>query len=63
MQVEDIHLNVGFGTELGESIIQDVKGISIVIRRSLRDLFHQIPDIEVAIKVRHCIFVELYRKC
>ncbi|KAL6985853.1 hypothetical protein U1Q18_019226 [Sarracenia purpurea var. burkii] len=49
--VEDINLNVGTGTELGESIIQDVKGITVVIQRSLRDLLHQIPSTEVAIKV------------
>ncbi|PON47152.1 Vacuolar protein sorting-associated protein [Parasponia andersonii] len=49
--VEDIHLNVGTGADLGESIIQDVKGISIVIQRSLRDLLHQIPNIEIKIKI------------
>lgn len=42
---------MGAGSELGESIVQDVNGISIVIQRSLRDLLHQIPSIEVAIKV------------
>ncbi|KAL0409292.1 UNVERIFIED_CONTAM: hypothetical protein Sradi_1863600 [Sesamum radiatum] len=47
--VEDINLNVGSGSELGESIIQDVKGVSFVIRRSLRDLVHQIPSLEVAV--------------
>lgn len=50
VQVEDINLNVGTGTELGESIIQDVKGVSIVIRRSLWDLLHQILSTEAAIK-------------
>ncbi|KAI6702353.1 hypothetical protein NL676_011489 [Syzygium grande] len=49
--IEDINLNVGIGTELGESIIQDVKGVSVVIRRSLRDLLHQVPGSEVAIKI------------
>ncbi|KAK4844286.1 hypothetical protein QYF36_018501 [Acer negundo] len=49
--VEDINLNVGAGLEVGESIIQDVKGVSVVIRRSLRDLLHQIPSTEVAVKV------------
>ncbi|KAI4338425.1 hypothetical protein MLD38_023489 [Melastoma candidum] len=49
--IEDINLNVGMGSELGESIIQDVKGISIVIRRSLRDLLHQLPSTEVSIKM------------
>lgn len=52
MQVEDINLNVGVGTDLGDSIIQNVKGVSIVIRRSLRDLFHQIPSTEIGIQVR-----------
>ncbi|XP_057978559.1 uncharacterized protein LOC131164992 isoform X2 [Malania oleifera] len=49
--VEDINLNVGIGTELGESIIQDVKGVSVTVRRSLRDLLHQIPGVEAAIKI------------
>ncbi|XP_062073801.1 uncharacterized protein LOC133778015 isoform X2 [Humulus lupulus] len=51
IQVEDIHLNVGTGTDLGESIIHDVRGISIVIQRSLRDLLHQIPNTEIKIKI------------
>ncbi|CAK9173344.1 unnamed protein product [Ilex paraguariensis] len=49
--VEDINLNVGTGAQLGESIIQDVKGVYIVFRRSLRDLSHQIPSTEVAVKI------------
>ncbi|CAH9120085.1 unnamed protein product [Cuscuta europaea] len=48
---KDINLNVGSGPELGQSIIQDVNGISIVIQRSLRDLLHQIPSVEVDIKM------------
>ncbi|GER35434.1 pleckstrin homology (PH) domain-containing protein [Striga asiatica] len=36
VRVEDINLNVGSGSELGESIIQNVKGVSIVIQRSLQ---------------------------
>ncbi|XP_037495569.1 uncharacterized protein LOC105636609 isoform X2 [Jatropha curcas] len=51
IKVEDINLNVGTETELGESIIQDVKGVSISIRRSLRDLLHQIPSIAAAVKI------------
>ncbi|KAK4262505.1 hypothetical protein QN277_028058 [Acacia crassicarpa] len=51
VQVEDINLNVGIGEELGESIIQDVSGLSVLIRRSLRDLLHQLPSIEAIIKV------------
>ncbi|GKU95669.1 hypothetical protein SLEP1_g9000 [Rubroshorea leprosula] len=49
--VEDINLNVGTGSDVGESIIQDVKGVSVVIQRSLRDLLHQVPRIEAAIKI------------
>jgi vacuolar protein sorting-associated protein 13A/C len=51
IMVMDINLNVGSGAEIGESIIQDVKGVSVTINRSLRDLLHQIPSIEVSIEV------------
>lgn len=51
IQVEDINLNVGAGLQVGESIIQDVKGVSVVIRRALRDLLHQAPSTEVAVRV------------
>ncbi|XP_068635813.1 uncharacterized protein [Aristolochia californica] len=50
--VEDINLNVGARLGTGESIIQDVKGLSVVIRRSLRDLLHHIPATEVTILVQ-----------
>lgn len=56
----DINLNVGSGAEIGESIIQDVKGVSVTIHRSLRDLLHQIPSIEVSIKVT---INDLYPAC
>ncbi|XWS49634.1 hypothetical protein CRYUN_Cryun12cG0020000 [Craigia yunnanensis] len=49
--VEDINLNVGTKSDLNESIIKDVKGVSFVIWRSLRDLMHQVPSIEAAIKI------------
>ncbi|XP_048140983.1 uncharacterized protein LOC115736923 isoform X3 [Rhodamnia argentea] len=49
--IEDINLNVGVGTKLGESIIQEVKGVSVVIGRSLRDLLHRVPGSEVTIKI------------
>ncbi|KAL8529518.1 hypothetical protein ACS0TY_006808 [Phlomoides rotata] len=49
--VEDINLNVGSGSELGESIIKNVRGVSFVIQRTLRDLLHQIPSIEVTVKI------------
>ncbi|KAI3918587.1 hypothetical protein MKX01_041907, partial [Papaver californicum] len=51
VQVKDINLTVGTEAGLGESIIQDVKGVSVTIRRSLRDLLHQIPATEAAIKI------------
>lgn len=54
----DINLNVGSGAEIGESIIQDVKGVSVTIQRSLRDLLHQIPSIEVSIKVKNYIYIQ-----
>jgi hypothetical protein len=37
----------------GETIIQDVEGLSFELRRSLRDLRHQLPVVEAAIKVEH----------
>ncbi|XP_027361593.1 uncharacterized protein LOC113869468 [Abrus precatorius] len=51
VQVEDINLNVGTGSDLGESIIEGVNGLSVVIHRSLRDLLCQFPSIEVIIKI------------
>lgn len=54
----DINLNVGSGAEIGESIIQDVKGVSVTINRSLRDLLHQIPSIEVSIEVKDNVYIQ-----
>ncbi|XP_023553987.1 uncharacterized protein LOC111811402 [Cucurbita pepo subsp. pepo] len=51
VMIDDINLNVAVGAELGESIIEDVKGVSVVVRRSLRDLLHQIPSLEVGIQI------------
>ncbi|KAK7307747.1 hypothetical protein VNO77_41077 [Canavalia gladiata] len=51
VQVEDINLNVGTGSDFGESIIQGVNGLSVIIHRSLRDLLCQFPSIEVIIKI------------
>lgn len=50
IKVDDINLNVGTGSELGDSIVQDVKGVSVIIQRALRDLLHQIPETEVSVK-------------
>lgn len=51
MQIEDINLTIGVGSGSCGSIIQDVKGLLVVIKRTLRDLLHQIPAIEIAIEV------------
>lgn len=37
-----------------------MKGVSIVIQRSLRDLLHQLPSTEAVIKVWHCILSRAY---
>jgi hypothetical protein len=41
----------------GETIIQDVEGLSFELRRSLRDLRHQFPVVEAAIKVAHFLLM------
>lgn len=51
IKVQDVNLTVGVSGKPGKSIIQDVSGLSLVIRRSLRDLWHQIPNIEAAIAI------------
>jgi hypothetical protein len=42
-EVKDINLSIGIDMVRGESIIQDVHGLSLEIRRSLRDLSHLMP--------------------
>uniref|UniRef100_A0A0E0MAV7 PH domain-containing protein n=1 Tax=Oryza punctata TaxID=4537 RepID=A0A0E0MAV7_ORYPU len=49
--VKDINLTIGMNMVCGETIIQDVEGLSFEIHRSLRDLMHQLPAVEAAIKV------------
>lgn len=34
-----------------------MKGVSVVIQRSLRDLLHQVPSTEVAIKVINIVVI------
>ncbi|KAK1261313.1 hypothetical protein QJS04_geneDACA008707 [Acorus gramineus] len=51
IQVKDINLTVGMGHVSGDSMIQDVKGLSITINRSLRDLLHRVPSIEAHIMI------------
>lgn len=50
-QVKDINLSIGIDMVRGESIIQDVHGLSVEIRRSLRDFSHLMPAVEASIKV------------
>ncbi|KAG0474782.1 hypothetical protein HPP92_014468 [Vanilla planifolia] len=52
VKVEDINLTVGTGRISGESIIQDVSGLSVTLQRSLRDLLHQVPATEAIIQAR-----------
>ncbi|KAK3153327.1 hypothetical protein QOZ80_2BG0170820 [Eleusine coracana subsp. coracana] len=49
--VRDINLVIGMNMVRGETIIQDVEGLSFELRRSLRDLRHQLPVVEAAVKV------------
>uniref|UniRef100_A0A0E0R2L4 PH domain-containing protein n=1 Tax=Oryza rufipogon TaxID=4529 RepID=A0A0E0R2L4_ORYRU len=49
--VKDINLTIGMNMVCGETIIQDVEGLSFEIHRSLRDLMHQLPAVEASIKV------------
>ncbi|KAL5230936.1 hypothetical protein ABZP36_029712 [Zizania latifolia] len=49
--VKDINLTIGMNMVCGKTIIQDVEGLSLEIHRSLRDLMHQLPVVEAAIKV------------
>ncbi|XP_039123130.1 uncharacterized protein LOC120259563 isoform X5 [Dioscorea cayenensis subsp. rotundata] len=51
IKVKDINLSVGFDSVSGENIIQDVKGLSVIVQRSLRDMLHLIPTTEADIKV------------
>ncbi|KAG0473074.1 hypothetical protein HPP92_014931 [Vanilla planifolia] len=51
VKVEDINLTVGTGRISGESIIQDVSGLSVTLQRSLRDLLHQVPATEAIIQI------------
>lgn len=60
--MKDINLSIGIDMVRGESIIQDVHGLSVEIRRSLRDLSHLMPAVEASIKVPiiillHCLVI------
>lgn len=51
LQIEDLHLVVGVGGQTGEGIIQEANGFSLVLRRPLRDLWHQVPAADLSVKV------------
>ncbi|BBN04917.1 vacuolar protein sorting-associated protein 13A/C [Marchantia polymorpha subsp. ruderalis] len=51
LQLEDLHLVVGVGGKTGEGIIQEANGLSLVVRRPIRDLWHQLPAVEASIKI------------
>jgi vacuolar protein sorting-associated protein 13A/C len=51
MQVEDVSLTVGVGGNIGSEIFEKARGIGLVVRRPLRDLWHKLPVIEATVKV------------
>jgi vacuolar protein sorting-associated protein 13A/C len=51
LEIEDLHLVVGVRGQTGEGIIQEVKGFSLVLRRLLCDLWHQVPAADLSIKI------------
>ncbi|KAL2636221.1 hypothetical protein R1flu_007700 [Riccia fluitans] len=51
LQLEDLHLVVGVGGKTGEGIIQEANGLSLEVRRPIRDLWHQLPVVEAAVKI------------
>ncbi len=50
--MDDVSLEVGVGGKSGDEIIERAEGISLVVRRPLRDLWHQVPGIEATVKVQ-----------
>jgi vacuolar protein sorting-associated protein 13A/C len=51
LEIEDLHLVVGVGGQTGEGIIQEANGFSLVLRRPLRDLWHQVPAADLSVKI------------
>lgn len=51
VQVEDVSLTVGVGGKTGSEIFDRVRGINLLLRRPLRDLWHKVPVIEATVKV------------
>ncbi|KAH7316123.1 hypothetical protein KP509_21G079300 [Ceratopteris richardii] len=51
LHVEDIHLSIGINGEAGEGLIKKASGLSLRVTRSLRDLWHQVPEVDAFIKI------------
>ena len=51
MQVEDVSLTVGVGGKTGSEIFDRLRGINLLLRRPLRDLWHKVLVIEATVKV------------
>jgi hypothetical protein len=51
LQIEDLHLVVGVGGQTAEGIIQEANGFSLVLRRPLCDIWHQVLAADLSIKV------------
>jgi len=51
MQVDDVRLTVGVKGDVGSEIFDQAKGIGLIVRRPLRDLWHKVPVIEATVKV------------
>lgn len=44
-------LTVGVGGNIGSGIFDKARGIGLVVRRPLRDLWHKVPVVEATVKV------------
>ncbi|KAG0557949.1 hypothetical protein KC19_11G167800 [Ceratodon purpureus] len=51
LDVEDVSLTVGVGGNIGTEIFDQARGIGLVVRRPLRDLWHKLPVIEATVKI------------
>ncbi|XP_024403056.1 uncharacterized protein [Physcomitrium patens] len=51
LDIEDVSLNIGVGNVIGNEIFDRARGIGLVVRRPLRDLWHEVPSIEGTVKI------------
>jgi vacuolar protein sorting-associated protein 13A/C len=51
LQISGINMIVGMDGQEGKPMIQDVRGLTVRIRRPLRDLFRMVPEVQVDIQV------------